>query len=143
MFRLGNGLEILGFWDEMRQHIDHFEGLFVVKKNKLVAANVLNTLSFEDKLNADEEKAKQFLLGYLENSSNEQLKNFLVYSTGAPVMPFFGKGKIEINFDTTISIFASTCLKRVIMLKDFPNKEIFVCCFEAVLTNVAKKFNCI
>ena len=34
MFRLGNGLEILGFWDEMRQHIDHFEGLFVVKKKQ-------------------------------------------------------------------------------------------------------------
>ena len=42
---LANGLEILGFQDEMKQRIDHFEELFVVKKT-LTATNVLNTLSF-------------------------------------------------------------------------------------------------
>ena len=38
----------------MKQHIDHFEKLFVVKE-KLTATIFLNTLSFQDKLNADEE----------------------------------------------------------------------------------------
>ena len=140
--QLANGLEILGFRDDMKQHIDHVEELFVVKE-KLTATNVLNTLGFQDKLNADEEKTKQFLLGYLENSSDEQLKIFLVLSTGAPVILVFRTGKIEINFDTTTSIFAWTCLKSVTIPKDFPDKEKFEYCFEAVLTNAAKKFNCI
>ena len=52
--QLANGLEILGFRDEMKQHIDHFEKLFIVKE-KLMATIFLNTLSFQDKLNADEE----------------------------------------------------------------------------------------
>ena len=86
-------------------------------------------------------KIPKFLLGYLENSSEEQLKNFLILSTGAPVIPVFGTGKIEINFDATTLIFASTCLKSVTLPKDFPNKEIFECCFEAVITNAAEKFN--
>ena len=116
--QLANGLEVLGFRDEMKQHIDHFEELFFGKE-KLTATNVLNTLSFQDKLNADEEKTKQFLLWYLENSSNEQLKNFLVLSTGAPVILVFRTGKIEINFDTTTSIFASTCMKSVTIPKGF------------------------
>ena len=102
----------------MKQHIDYFEELFVVKE-KLTATNVLNILSFQDKHNVDEEKTKQFLLGYLENSSNEQLKNFLVLSTGAPVILVFRTGKIEINFDTTTSIFASTCMKSVTIPKGF------------------------
>ena len=140
--QLANGLEILGFLDEMKQHIDHFEELFVMKE-KLAATNVLNTLRFQDKLNADEQETKQFLLGHLENSSNEQLENFLVLSTGAPVIPVFGTGKTEINFDTTTSNFASACMKSVTIPKDFLNKEIFECYFEAVLTNAAKKFNCI
>ena len=140
--QLANGLEILGFRDEMKQHIDYFEELFVVKE-KLTATNVLNILSFQDKHNVDEEKTKQFLLGYLENSSNEQLKNFLVLSTGAPVILVFRTGKIEINFDTTTSIFASTCMNSVIIPKDFSDKEIFEYCFEAVLTNAPKKFNCV
>ena len=116
--QLANGLEVLGFRDEMKQHIDHFEELFFGKE-KLTATNVLNTLSFQDKLNADEEKTKQLLLWYLENSSNEQLKNFLVLSTGAPVILVFRTGKIEINFDTTTSIFASTCMKSVTIPKGF------------------------
>ena len=140
--QLANGLEILGFRDDMKQHIDHVEELFVVKE-KLTATNVLNTLGFQDKLNADEEKTKQFLLGYLENSSDEQLKIFLVLSTGAPVILVFRTGKIEINFDTTTSIFASTYMKSVIIPKDFSDKEIFEYCFEAVLTNAPKKFNCV
>ena len=116
--QLANGLEVFDFRDEMKQHIDHFEELFFGKE-KLTATNVLNTLSFQDKLNADEEKTKQFLLWYLENSSNEQLKNFLVLSTGAPVILVFRTGKIEINFDTTTSIFASTCMKSVTIPKGF------------------------
>ena len=116
--QLANGLEILSFRDEIKQHIDHFEELFVVKE-KLTATTVLNTLSFQDKFNADKEKTKQFLLGYLENSSNEQLKNFLVLSTGAPVILVFRTGKIEINFETTTSIFASTCMKSVTIPKGF------------------------
>ena len=51
----------------MKQSIDHFEELF----EKLTATNVLNTLIFQDKPNADEEKTKQFLFGYSENSSNK------------------------------------------------------------------------
>ena len=54
------GLEILGFRDEMKKHIDHFEELIVVKE-KLTATNVLNTLSFQDKVNADEENTKVFI----------------------------------------------------------------------------------
>ena len=116
--QLANGLEILGFQDEMKQHNDHFEELFVVKE-KLTASNVLNTFNFQDKLNADKEKTKQFLLEYFENSSNKQLKNFLVFSTGAPIIPVFGMGKIDINFDTSTSIFASTCMKSVTIFSEF------------------------
>ena len=140
--QLANGLQILGFQDEMKQHNDHFEELFVVKE-KLTASNVLNTLNFQDKLNADEEKTKQFLLEYFENSSNKQLKNFLVFSTGAPVIPVFAMGKIDINFDTSTSIFASTCMKSITILNNFLNMETFACCSKAVLTNATKKFNCI
>ena len=86
--QLANGLKIPAFQDEMKRRINHFEELFVVKKT-LTATNFLNTLSFQDTLNADEEKTKQFLLGYLENLSNEQLKNFLALSTGAPVIPVY------------------------------------------------------
>ena len=102
----------------MKQHIVYFEELFVVKA-KLTSTNIFKTLSFQDKVNADKENTKQFLLGYFENFSNEQLKNFLVFSTGAPVIPVFGTGKIQINFGLTTSIFASTCLKSVTLPKDF------------------------
>ena len=102
--QLANGLEVLGFRDEMKQHIDHFEELFLGKE-KLTATNVLNTLSFQDKLNADEKKTKQLLLWYLENSSNEQLKNFLVLSTGAPVIPVFGMRLWQNNINLCINMY--------------------------------------
>ena len=47
--QLANGLEILGFRDEIKQHIDHFEELFVVKE-KLTATTVLNTFEFSGQI---------------------------------------------------------------------------------------------
>ena len=58
--QLANGYEILGFRNEMKQHVDHFEELFVVKE-KLTATNVLNTLGFQDKATCP-----SFLLTFLQ-----------------------------------------------------------------------------
>ena len=44
----------------MKQHVDHFEELFVVKE-KLTATNVLNVLGFQDKATCP-----SFLLTFLQ-----------------------------------------------------------------------------
>lgn len=109
----------------MKQYPDLFQELFVLQDKELIPSDVIRVLQFPKPASSMEATTESYLVEYLQNASLETLNQFLVFSTGAPCLPHFGLGKIEINCDNVTSIFASTCLKSVTFPQVLPDKMTF------------------
>ena len=134
---------MLSFGKRMNQYPELFQKLFVLQHNEFTAGNVIRVLEFPKAVNTDEASIENYLVEFLQTASLETLKHFLVFATGAPCLPNFGLGKIEIKYDNVTSIFASTCLKSLTFPQTFPDKVTFSCCMESVLTSTITSFNCV
>ena len=97
--QLREGLHTLGFGDEMKKYPDIFQPLFVFAEADLKGMLVVDVLRFPECMNSDETNTRNFLTAYLSEAGQETLENFLVFTTGAPSLPNFGLGSIEVKFD--------------------------------------------
>lgn len=123
--QLWDGLTVLSFGEKIKQYPDLFQELFVLQDKELIPSDVIRVLQFPKPASSMEANIESYLVEYLQNASLETLKQFLVFSTGAPCLPHFGLGKIEIECDNVTSIFASTCLKSITFPQVFPDKMTF------------------
>ena len=76
-------------------------------------------------------------------SSQDTLKMFLTFVTGAPCLPYFGLETLSVKFSDQPSIFASTCLCEITLPKMFVDQDHLKLSLEAVLQTCGKSFNCI
>lgn len=115
----------------------------MLQDKELIPSDVIGVLQFPKPASSMEATIESYLVEYLQNASLETLNQFLVFSTGAPCLPHFGLGKIEIKCDYVTSIFASTCLKSITFPQVFPGKMTFSSSLEAVISVTTKSFNCV
>ena len=143
--QLRQGLNTLGFGDKMVQHPDLFEELFMKNHKEIQAQDVLDVFEFPLTMSSDETNTKNYLTSYLNKATPEAIKKFLVFSTGCPMLPKFGFGRIVIEFENLPSIFASTCLQTVTFPCMFPDEKFFISSFTAVLntSGTGRSFNCV
>ena len=141
--QLRDGLGALGFGARMKDFPDLFQKLFVPGETELKSADVINVLNFPASLSEEEETTKNHLLGFLQKAEAKILQDFLVFTTGAPCLPNFGLGKIDVKFDSDPSIFASTCLQSLTLPKSFPDEATFALTMKATISSASISFNCV
>ena len=141
--QIREGMQILSFGAKMKQYRELFQELFVPHDKECSHTDVIKVLEFLQTMTADETSIQGYLIEFLQTASKETLTQFLVFTTGTPRLPNFGRGNIEVKFDNVTSIFASTCLKAITFPQAFPNQETFASSIEAVLTSKTKSFNCV
>ena len=120
-----------------------FEELFVFKGSSLTSEAVVSRLTFPTSMDNEEKRVDGFLTEFLMASSQDTLKMFLTFVTGAPCLPYFGLQTLSVKFSNQPSIFASTCLCEVTLSKMFVDEDHFKLSLEAVLQTCGKSFNCI
>ena len=105
----------------------------------------------------EEKRVDGFLTEFLMASSQDTLKMFLTFVTGAPCLPYFGLQTLSVKFSDQPSIVASTCLCEITLPKMQPRsqglsssrpsglgrQDYFKLSLEAVLQTSGKSFNCI
>ena len=141
--QLRDGLGALGFGARMKDFPDLFQKLFVPGETELKSVDVINVLNFPASLSEEEETTKNHLLGFLQKAEAKILQDFLVFTTGAPCLPNFGLGKIDVKFDSDPSIFASTCLQSLTLPKSFPDEATFALTMKATISSASISFNCV
>lgn len=95
--QLREGLHTLGFGEEMKKYPDTFQPLFAFAKADLKGMRVVDLLHFPACMNSNETNTRNFLTTYLSEAGQETLENVLVFTTGAPSLPNFGLGSIEVK----------------------------------------------
>ena len=120
-----------------------FEELFVFKGSSLTSEAVVNRLTFPTSMDNEEKRVDGFLTEFLMASSQDTLKMFLKFVTGAPCLPYFGLQTLSVKFSDQPSIFASTCVCEITLSKMFVDEDHFKLSLEAVLQTCGKSFNCI
>lgn len=110
-----------------------FEELFVFKGSSLASEAVVNRLTFPTSMDNEEKRVDGFLTEFLMASSQDTLKMFLTFVTGAPCLPYFGLQTLSVKFSDQPSIFASTCLCEITLAKMFVDEDHFKLSLEAVL----------
>ena len=137
--QLANGLEVLGFRDAMKNNKELFSELFVVSES-VNSEKVIECLSFGGEMKESDLVVKGYLLKFLKNCSS--VKQFLEFSTGSPMLPCFGLGKIHVTIEATDSIFSSVCTKTISLPNSFNEQKEFDSALLAVMRS-EKHFNCI
>lgn len=119
--QLRDGLSCLGFPEKMNKYPVLFEELFVFKGSSLTSEAVVSRLTFPTSMHKEEKRVDGFLTEFLMASSQDTLKMFLTFATGAPCLPYFGLQTLSVKFSDQPSIFASTCLcaKNVCQCRSF------------------------
>ena len=138
--QFAGGFEILGFREAMKSHIDLFRELFVSTDN-IDCNKIIACLDYSAIKNS-EQTIKEFLINYLQKSGAIDLKLFLQFVTGSPVLPCFGLGKITVKVQPSESIFASVCTNTLTIPNNFTDQSLFNAAFVAVV-NDSKQFNCV
>ena len=141
--QLRDGLGTLGFGTKMKKFPDIFQQLFVPGEAELKGAHVITLLNFPPSLSEDETTTKGYLLEFLKKAEAKMLQEFLVFTTGAPCLPNFGYGKIDVKFGSDPLIFASTCLQSLTLPKNFPDKTTFSSSIKASMNTTGRSFNCV
>lgn len=90
-----------------------------------------------------ETTTKDYLLEFLQKAMAKMLQGFLVFTTGAPCLPNFGYGKIDVKFGSAPLIFASTCLQSLTLPKNFPDETTFSSSIKASMDTTGRSFNCL
>ena len=140
--QLRDGLATFGFGTKMK-FPDLFQQLFVPGEAELKGAHVITLLNFPPSLSEDETTTKGYLLEFLKKAEAKMLQEFLVFTTGAPCLPNFGYGKIDVKFGSDPLIFASTCLQSLTLPKNFPDKTTFSSSIKASINTTGRSFNCV
>lgn len=138
--QIREGLQTLGFGSRMSANPDIFEELFV-PCNNISSESVKQILTFPTNLRESEESVREYTLHYIESvATSKDLKDFLIFATGAPCLPEYGLGKIKIEFSNDTSIFSSICLNKITFPQEFPDRETFIGAIRAVCDNAGKAF---
>ena len=98
-------------------------------------------LNFPEDINKDERAIKNYLEQFLESARPQTLEKFLLFATGSTILPNLGLGSIDVKFDHTQSIFASTCLLNIAFPNHFKDLETFTLVLKAVIDSAQKSFN--
>ena len=138
--QLREGLQTLGFGSRLRLYPELFKELFVAGEKELQGSYVREILVFPPEMSDDERNIMDHMSEFIVTATPTVLKAFLTFSTGAPCLPEFGLGRIRIVFDDIGSIFSSTCLKKVTLPRNFPDKNTFLAAIQAVCDNGGKAF---
>lgn len=133
------GLESLNFLKRMAIHPELFKKLFV-PGDGIGAEDLIKVLDFPNNLTNDESNIADFLKDFVRSTSEEKRKDLVVFATGAPTLPDFGLSKIMIDFSDDMSIFSSTCSKKITFPRFFPNKETFFAAIDAASSNGGRAF---
>lgn len=142
--QITEGLSVLGFHDKMKEFPEMFEQLFIPIEHKLSPCSVLDVLEFPGDMSEGEATIESYLKQFLSTAKPQMLEKFLLFATGSTCLPNFGFGKIQVKFDITPSIFASTCLLSVTFPNYFPDMESFNAALKAVIdSTTTKAFNCV
>lgn len=112
-----------------------FEELFVFKGSSLTSEAVVNRLTFPTSMDNEEKRVDGFMTEFLMASSQDTLKMFLTFVTGAPCLPYFGLQTLSVKF--------SDHLCEITLPKMFVDEDHFKLSLEAVLQTCGKSFNCI
>ena len=81
-----------------------FEELFVFKGSSLTSEAVVNRLTFPTSMDNEEKRVDGFLTEFLMASSQDTLKMFLTFVTGAPCLPYFGLQTLSVKFSDQPSL---------------------------------------
>lgn len=141
LHQLREGMKILGFADAMKKHPELYKVLFVAGEAELQNSKVTTKLDFPVELSAEEETTKGYLLQFISEASENDLKSFLTFATGAPKLPLFGLGNIKVDFSDRDGIFSSTCLFHVTFPRSFPDQATFSSSLLGVCENSGKAFS--
>ena len=122
-----------------------FEELFVFKGSSLTseADAVPSRLKFPISMDDEEKRVDGFLKEFLLASSQDTLKMFLAFVTGAPCLPYFGLQTLSVKFSEQPSISAFTSLCDITLPKMFVDEDHFKLSLKAVLKTCGKSLNCI
>ena len=94
-----------------------FEELFVFKGLSLTSEAVVSHLKFSTSMDDEEKRVNGLLTEFLLAYSQDTIKMFLTFVTGAPCVPYFGLQTLSVKFSEQPSIFASTCLCEITLQK--------------------------
>ena len=136
--QLREGLSALGFLKKMEEYKPLFKPLFVKDDGNVSGKEVVNILNFPSSMEGNE--THNFLKAILHNASQEMICKFLTFTTGAPCLPDFGLGKIDVKFDHVASIYASACTNSITLPRGFTDEVTFSALMEAVLITPTKSF---
>ena len=107
--QLRKGLSILGLQKELERAPDKFEHLFVHKDDEVSAAYVKELLKLPTSSDAQVQHVVQMLYAFLQNTSKDDLLDFLCFVTGSrSSTSMFVPGSIGLSIGNTESIFGST-----------------------------------
>jgi HECT-domain (ubiquitin-transferase). len=116
----------------MKKHPAQFESYFTT--GTINVENTINILQFHENV---EEPIKEYLLDFLRTSNDGDIKEFLIFVTGAPIIPT----SIVIQSEKSSHLHAITCTNTLILPKCFPDKETFRSALKALIS--LKSFNTI
>lgn len=88
-----------------------------------------------NKPTAEESSVKESFEEHLKTTTSEKLKDLLIFAAGAPCVPDFGLGKINVEFTHDSSTSSSTCLKKVTFPRKFPDNDTSLAAIHAVCDN--------
>lgn len=130
-----SGLEILGFRDTMRNYNEILKPLLMKDSDNVISKEkLLSVIRYDSDEKSDRTVQKQQLTNFINGASCEIIKQFLVFLTGAPVLPEHGLGKIDVVFDDSSSaIFSTTCLQGVVLPTTFSDQNEFSASMLAVI----------
>lgn len=92
-----------------------------------------------NKPTAEESSVKESFGEHLKTTTSQKLKDLLIFAAGAPCVPYFVLGKINVEF-TYDSSTSSTCLKKVTFPRKFPDNDTSLAAIHAVCDNAGRAF---
>jgi hypothetical protein len=105
MNQLRDGLKILGVLDVLEKYPEMCEPLFVYQPNSLTANNVKGILTFDCS-----KEIENNVLRYLSSCKDIDRENFVMFVTGAAILPMSITVRDDNNSD---GIYTSTCLREI------------------------------
>ena len=97
-----------------------------------------------NKPTAEESSVKESFGEHLKTTTSQKLKDLLIFAAGAPCVPYFGLGKINVEFTYDSSTYdsstSSTCLKKVTFPRKFPDNDTSLAAIHAVCDNAGRAF---
>ena len=102
--QLRDGLSCLGCLEKMNKFPALFEELFVFKGSSLTSQAVVSRLKFSSSIDDEKKTVNDFLTEFLLASSQDTLKMFLTFVTGASCLPYFGLQTLSVKLSNHLSI---------------------------------------